>query len=269
MSARDRGIDVRVIPVADGAGSYNSAWPPARHVILGEASLRRMPRYVPPRSRIPGPRSRASRGFTLLEILVALVLLAFVMVGVWGALAGATRISHSADAVMAQNEQVRTVQEFLRRYVSAAQMQPYVSRADAPARMFEGDATSMRYVAPLPAQSGHAGLYLQTLTLTNYGSGDASLELAWQPYSASAPVSGAPAKHLLLAHLRGGQFQYLSATAFGQAPTWRDDWQAVNGLPMAVRIRLDPAWRTRVPFPTMVIPIHAGEGFDARVGASP
>ncbi|MGH8152465.1 MAG: prepilin-type N-terminal cleavage/methylation domain-containing protein [Rhodanobacteraceae bacterium] len=221
------------------------------------------------RGLTPGPRSRSSRGFTLLEILVALVLLAFVMVGVWGALAGATRVSHSADAVMAQNEQVRTVQQFLRRYLSAAQMQPYVTGADAPARMFEGDATRMRYVAPLPAQSGHAGLYLQTVTLRKNDADGASLELSYQPYSGNAPASGQPVVHLLLAHLRGGQFQYLSAAALGQPPSWRDDWQAVNGLPMAVRIRVDPAWRTRVPFPRMVIPIHAGDGYDARVGASP
>ncbi|MGH8155821.1 MAG: hypothetical protein ACREP0_11410, partial [Rhodanobacteraceae bacterium] len=163
----------------------------------------------------------------------------------------------------------RTVQQFLRRHVSAAQLQPYVTGADAPARMFEGDPTRMRYVAPLPAQSGHAGLYLQTIRLRTNGAGGASLELAYQPYSGNVPASGPPVVHPLLAHLRGGQFQYLSATTFGQPPTWRDDWQAVNGLPLAVRIRLDPAWRTRVPFPRMVIPIHAGDGYDAGAGASP
>lgn len=232
------------------------------------ASSSRVPRCSsdPP---FPLPHSRDSSGFTLLEILLALVLLAFVMVGVWGALAGATRVSHSADAVMERGEQVRTVQQFLRRYVSTAQMQPWVTDDGGPARMFEGDATTMRYVAPLPAQSGHAGLYLQSVSLEPNTSGGASLELAYEPYAGSAPASGGATTHLLLAGLRGGQFQYLAAAAYGQQPTWRDSWRAASGLPLAVRIRLDPGWRTRVPFPEMVIPIHAGDGLDIQAGGTP
>ena len=215
----------------------------------------------------PGPRR--SRGFTLLEILLALALLALLMLGVWGAMASATRIAHSADAVMARSESVRTVQQFLRRYVSAAQLQPYLAEGDTRARMFEGDATSMRYVAPLPMQSGHAGLYVQTIRLTRNASGGASLELVYQPYSDDTPQAGDAVTHLLLADLQGGQFQYLAAAAFDKPAAWRDDWQAANGLPLAVRIHLDPAWRVRVPFPEMVIPLHAGEGFGAQLGGAP
>lgn len=207
-------------------------------------------------------------GFTLLEILLALALLALVMLGVWGAMAGATRITHSADTVMARSENVRTVQHFLRRYVSSASLQPYVAKG-GPARMFEGTATSMRYVAPLPLQSGHAGLYLQTIRLQQDASGGASLELVYQPYAGDAPESVSPATHLLLPDLRGGTFQYLAAAAFGKPAAWRDDWQALNGLPLAVRIHLDPAWRTQVPVPDMVIPLHSGEGFGVPIGGAP
>ena len=69
-------------------------------------------------------RALRQHGFTLLEILLALALLAFVMLGVWGAIRGAARVTRSADAVMAQGEAVRTVQQFLRRYVGAAGPQP-------------------------------------------------------------------------------------------------------------------------------------------------
>lgn len=208
-------------------------------------------------------------GFTLLEILLALALLALMMLGVWGAMAGATRITHAADAVMARSENVRTVQQFLRRYVSAAQPQPYIAEGDTRARMFEGDATSMRYVAPLPLQSGHAGLYVQDISLQRNAAGGVSLELAYQPYTNDAPETGNAATHRLLADLRGGNFQYLAAAAFGKPAAWRDDWQAVNGLPLAVRIHLDPAWRTRVPLPDMVIPLRSGEGLGAQIGGAP
>ncbi|HJR11567.1 MAG TPA: prepilin-type N-terminal cleavage/methylation domain-containing protein [Rhodanobacteraceae bacterium] len=206
-------------------------------------------------------------GFTLLEILLALALLAFVMLGVWGAMRGAARVTRSADAVMAQSEAVRTAQQFLRRYVGAAGPQPFVTAGGAAARLFQGDATSMEYVAPLPMQSGHAGLYLQTVSLQKEGAG-MSLRLDYRPYTGDEIANAQPIGHVLLTGLRGGGFEYLAAAAFGKPPAWRDDWQATNGLPLAVRIHLDPAWRTRVGFPDMLIPVRTGEGFGAQAGGS-
>lgn len=203
---------------------------------------------------------RRTAGFTLLEILLALVLLAFVMLGVWGAMRGATRVAHSADALMAQSEAVRTVQQFLRRYVSAAQPQAFASGADGRPQAFVGDATRMQYVAPLPLQSGHAGLYAQTLELKADAAGDKTLWLAYQPFHAPDAAGTHPARHLLLAHLRAGGFEYLTAGGFRQTPKWDATWQGGTGLPAAVRIELDPAWTVRVPFPTLVIRIHTGGG---------
>ncbi|MBN8737082.1 MAG: prepilin-type N-terminal cleavage/methylation domain-containing protein [Xanthomonadales bacterium] len=213
-------------------------------------------------------RTRRQAGFTLLEILLALALLALVMLGVWGALAGATRVRRGADAVMAQSEEVRSVQQFLRRHVAAAGIQPWVTETGTRARMFEGNAASMSYVAPLPLQSGHAGLYLQTLSIEQGGQG-MTLWLAYQPYTGDAPASGEPVRHVLLRDLRGGRFQYLAAAAFGKPAAWRDDWLTTGGLPLAVRVHVDPGWRARVPFPDMVIPLHSGEGFGAQIGGAP
>lgn len=229
------------------------------------ASARTRSPFAAPRSR----RAQRALGFTLLEILLALALLAFVMLGVWAALAGATRITRSANALMAQSERVRTVQQFLRRYVSVAAMQPYIISATSPARMFHGAATSMQYVAPLPAQSGHSGLYLQTISLVNGDDGRIALRLEYQPYSGDRPANRSPVQHRLLADLRGGKFQFLVVSTLGKPAAWRDDWDAANGLPLAVRIQLDPAWQARVPFPDMVIPLRSGEGSGTRIGSAP
>lgn len=218
--------------------------------------------------KVQGQGGRAA-GFTLLEILLAMVLLAFVMLGVWGAMDGATRITHATNAVMSTSENVRTVQQFLRRFVADAGMQPWTIRDGAPTRMFEGSATSMRYVAPLPMQSGHAGLYLQTLTLEKTGAGGMALWLAYQPYARGPVPDAVPVRRELLAGLRGGHFQYLAAAAFGAPGAWRDDWNTLGGLPLAVRIHLDPAWRPRVQIPDMLIRVHTGEGVGAQTGGDP
>jgi general secretion pathway protein J len=206
-------------------------------------------------------RAKRAQGFTLLEILLALALLALVMLGVWSALAGAVRITHSAGAVMTRSESVHMAQQFLRRYVADAGMHPWVAQAGAGtrARVFAGDATSMQYVAPLPMQSGHAGLYLQTLRIEKQDDGGLALWLSYQPYTANMPASGEPERHELLSDLGGGSFQYLGGGAFGEPAGWRDDWADANGLPLAVRIHLEPNWRERVPVPDMLIALHSGE----------
>lgn len=208
-------------------------------------------------------------GFTLLEILLALVLLAFVMLGVWGAMRGATRVAHSADAVMAQSEAVRTVQQFLRRYVSAAQPQAFATDTDGRPQVFVGAATRMQYVAPLPLQSGHAGLYVQTLELKKGAAGGKALWLEYAPWHAAGTVAATPLQHLLLADLHAGSFEYLAAGGLGQRIAWHATWQGGHGLPDAVRIKLDPAWKAGVAFPAMVIRVHAGGGAGTFSGALP
>ncbi|HEU0278123.1 MAG TPA: prepilin-type N-terminal cleavage/methylation domain-containing protein [Rhodanobacteraceae bacterium] len=210
---------------------------------------------------------RGARGFTLLEVLLALVLLAFVMLGVWGALRGASRLTQSADAIMTQSEAVRTVQQFLRRYLAGAMPQPFVPADGGAPRMFRGTATSMEFVAALPMQSGHAGLYIQALSLDTHA-GDTALELDYRPYP-GGPADAQPVHHVLLRHLAGGSFEYLGTATYGAAPVWSDDWRAAQGLPLAVRIRLQPAWATRVLAPTLVIPLRAGDGFGIGAGTVP
>ncbi len=214
------------------------------------------------------PSPVGARGFTLLEILLALVLFAFVMAGVWGALAGATRITRASNALMAQNEQVRTVQQFVRRDLGAAGRQPFIEAADAPARMFRGSATSMQFVAPLPTQAGHAGLYLQKLAFVRDANDRYALELSYRPYAGFQPASAKPVRRVLLKDLHRGSFHYLAMPVFGKPAQWRDDWSATTGLPLAVRIRARPAWRAPAAFPEMLVRVHAGEGLGLQTGGA-
>lgn len=213
------------------------------------------------------PLPTRERGFTLLEILLALVLLAFVMVGVWGAISGATRITRSANVLMEQGDQVQATRRFLRTWLAAAVPQPFIEAGAARARMFQGSPHSMQFVAPLPVQAGHAGLYLQTLSWVDDGHGGSTLELAYVPYRGYQEADARPERHALLTGLRGGSFHYLAAAAFNQPAGWRDDWTASAGLPLAVRIEFETGAATRITLPAMIIPLHAGDGIGLQAGA--
>lgn len=203
---------------------------------------------------------RRDAGFTLLEILLALVLMAMAMVGVWGALHTSTRLTHGADVLIARSDRTRAVQQFLRTYLGGAQPQAFVAAPDEPARMFEGSAHKMRYVAPMPAQLGDGGLFVQTLQLVRGGNDNGyTLQLTYAPLSNDAPAQAAAKPETLLQHVAGGSFHYL-VTGNGQPAQWRDEWKNASGLPLAVRIELKPGWRGRVGFPDLLIPLRAGNG---------
>ncbi len=212
-------------------------------------------------------------GFTLLEILIALVLMALAMVGVWGALRTGAKLSRSADASIQQSDRVRAVQQFLRDYLGGAQPQAYAPAADQPARMFEGAAQKLTWVAPMPAQLGDGGLFVQTLQLVrDKDDADYALQLTYTPLSGDGVNSQAAQPETLLDHVADAHFEYLVAVGNGKPARWRSTWQSTSGLPLAVRVTLTPAWRERVAFPSMSIPLRAGNGFSISVpesGAQP
>lgn len=221
------------------------------------ASLPRRPVSAP---TPPIPHPRSANGFTLLEILLALVLMAMTMVGVWGALRTGARLTRSAEALTERSDRVRAVQAFLRNYLGGAQPQAFVPAKDQAARMFTGDPLSLTYVAPMPAQLGDGGLFVQTLKFVRESrSNDYTLQLTYAPLSGDT-VSPDSKPETLLEHVTDPGFEYLVA-AQGNAPAkWQRIWHSTNGLPLAVHIVADPDWGGRVGFPEMLVPLRAGNG---------
>lgn len=209
---------------------------------------------------------KCARGFTLLEVLLALVLMALAMVGVWGALRTGARITRGADAEIQQADRVRAVQGFLRGYLGGAQPQGFAQKPDQPAQMFVGDTRKLSYVAPMPAQLGDGGLFVQSLQLVrNNGDDGYQLQLTYSPLSSDTAPMAISKPELLLDHVADGGFEYLFAAGGGKPAQWRDSWRNTSGMPLAVRIALKPAWGGRVGFPEMIIPLRAGNGYSAPI----
>jgi general secretion pathway protein J len=205
--------------------------------------------------------TRRACGFTLLEILFALVLMAFAMVGVWGALRTGAKLTRSADASIQQSDRVRAVQQFLRNYLGGAQPQVYVPAQDQSARMFEGAPQKLTWVSAMPAQLGDGGLFVQTLQLVQKKDApDYQLQLTYSPLSSDTSVPPPATPEMLLDDVAAGEFEYLVAGRRGEPEHWQDTWQSTSGLPLAVRIAIKPGWSGRIGFPEMLIPLRAGNG---------
>lgn len=197
--------------------------------------------------------SRRCRGFTLVEVIVAMTLLSLIMLGLLTALRSMAESSRRIDSVGQRIEQVRLVEDFLRRSIGQAQPLLQYTIEVGYKVYFDGDAQHMRWVAPATWQHGVGGLHVLDLSVDAQ---TGNLVLKYAPYSGFSkgvsPVIEAWDAHTLVESLGSVEFAYRQSP---QHP-WTPTWEGVNNLPSQVRVHIklnDREW------PDLIIAIRSSE----------
>lgn len=186
------------------------------------------------------PRHR--RGFTLLEMLLATGLLALALVLAYGALRTAAAGARSGEALIEATDEVRLVQEFLRRQLSHAMPLVYETLEDSgQIKRFEGDDRRLRFVAPMPGYLSRGGPHVQWLELVDGRDGlelhfDHALLNGFDPQQPRAEDARDPV--LLLERIAEARFEYRSFDDTGELDDWTDAWETPDALPLMVRLSL-------------------------------
>lgn len=216
-------------------------------------------------------RSFATRGFTLIEVLGALVLLSLLLLGVYGGIRAATQSVRSGEAAIERLDQIRSAQDYLRRELAQAQAIPFAKTDSGENIYFVGDAHQMRFVAPLPGYLGKLGPQWQQVSLVrNDKSDDWRLEVSFAilPPDGSEPKSlGQP--EVLVDHVRDGGFSYRSPDTDQQPGSWDATWPDGRSTPILVRLNLELAGNYGWPLlqvPLRVDPSAAGAQFNVLRG---
>jgi general secretion pathway protein J len=187
------------------------------------------------------------RGFTLLELLVSLGLLALMSAVVYGSLALAAESWDRGEAKTERTRQMRLAQEFLWTTLTAAQPIASAGVAESPVP-FVGAADSVAFPGMLPDRIG-GGLYYFRLALKPADK-DFQLTLSrvipTRYSSATQPPEFRDAEVSILADgIRSMKVQYFGSTyQSGPDPppsTWRDQWDDRLQWPVLVRVDVTPA----------------------------
>ena len=230
--------------------------------------LRAAPASLPnPESRIPNPGF--SKGFTLLEVMLAIVLLALLLAGTWGAIRTTVHAMHSGEAAIDRTNRMRVAEEFMRRQISRILPLSFGQDDSTGTNfVFEGSADSMRFVAPMPGYLSKGGPYVQTLQLVGGRGGGKQLVFTdamlngFDLAEAKSPTEPA----VLLDQIQDGKFEYRTLDDQGELTDWSSDWEDPSVTPVMVRIAITMRPEARVVFPDMEIPLMLDVGASRAMG---
>lgn len=186
---------------------------------------------------------KASRGFTLLELLIGLTLFGFVLALLLG---GFRLASTSWDAVASRSEATANIQlgyNFMRRLLS--QLQPlHWKKAMNQPMAFKGERTSLQAVAALPNQQSSGGLQVIELAVQTdeQSQGLFHLVLRHAPLRRDSEqfiggLDNAKEGHIILDGLTAVEFNYFGPEKVDDPPRWLDHWSNPQQLPQLIAVR--------------------------------
>jgi len=205
--------------------------------------------------------SGTCRGFTLLEFLVALTILALMLGMTMNSLSFSIRTSNSVETAILATEQLHLAQRALRRQIQQAV--PLMRRMKTgPERLdFAGQAKVLEFVAPLSGVGSYAGLHRIRLEIEDNAGFDGDGGRIVMYYARDASVTepqwtDAGGSVLVMDGFASGEFDYSSETA-PAGVDWVREWRDQSRLPGLVRVRVEYPDGSERAAPDLVIAIRS------------
>jgi len=177
-------------------------------------------------------------GFTLVEVLVAITLLALLMALLAGGLRLGARVWEREGIQGAQAAEMQIIHDFLRRLLQ----QTYPSQASGKTHLvFDGKGNALSFVAPLPSHVGYGGFYNVKIFIK---SGPTNRQLVLRyilrhpdiiPSTVSGAVSG---ETVLLNDIEDLEIRYFGPTLDSGPQTWHAEWLNKNRLPDLIQLNV-------------------------------
>ena len=185
-------------------------------------------------------RCRSESGFTLMEVLVSLVLLALVL----ALLAGGVRFARGTWNTVARLDETAgadTAETFLRARLGEA-MPLHEQRTAGIVRVaFRGAADTLSFVAPAPNGPSGGGLYRYALEAAPAAEPRRALVVKLAPYQPTQnelATDWASESHELVRNVKSVVFRYFGRNEVKGEPAWHAAWTRTDALPSLVEIAM-------------------------------
>ena len=205
-----------------------------------------------------------ARGFTLIEVILATVLLASGLALAFASLRAASVTTTRGEQVAQRDERMRAVSGFLRRRLASARSIAYALDPTTGQQLrFSGDGAQMRFVADLPDYLGRGGPYVHTLRVVRDGDTE-RIEVGLAMALGGQAIEESPPRppDVLVDGLGEVRFRYRGMNADGQLGGWSDTWNAPEALPLQVSIDLADKDGRAWPSLVVALPLASSDGID-------
>jgi general secretion pathway protein J len=171
-------------------------------------------------------------GFSLLEVLAALALLAILLLGVYAGVSSSSMAVRHGTAVIDRLDAVRGAREFLRRELSEAAALPWVRDANDVPVVFDGSPDKLRFVAPLPGYLGKQGMQVITVRIVSTTSAGQRVDVTFAPLPTAAGTLPRMEPEPLVEGMHGLNFSFVDTEG-----RRLDHWRERSQLPALIEIR--------------------------------
>lgn len=216
-----------------------------------------------------GPVTTAQRGFTLVELLLAVTLMTMLLGLAYGGLRSAIRSTDRGQVLLQESGQVRSTHQFVRRQLN--QMLPLAYATDGLddeiRTVFTGDANHIQFVAPMPGYLGAGGPQVQRIEVV---AGDEGLDLLFthallQDFEEGDLGLRDPV--VLLEGVADVGFQFLGEDEEGELTGWQNSWEETDKLPVSVRLDIAMSGDTPIQWPALIAGVRV-DGLGLAVGGA-
>lgn len=205
---------------------------------------------------------RSLTGFTLVEVLIAVTILAVLVSLLFGALYTLSRNARAGEIALQIVDSDRLVQSFLRRQLGDAV--PVTERNERRERvLFHGSMASVRFVGHLPAHRGGGGL--QFLELGHEPADESGVLVlyyrnAWPEARFESSISDGWTREILIPGVERIELNYYGSRDAESAPTWTRTWSDHDRLPAMIRLDLELAGGRSWPGLVIAVRTRTAEG---------
>lgn len=201
-----------------------------------------------------------ARGFTLIEVLLATVLLAAGLALAFATLRAATATTQRGEAMAQRSERMRAVEGFLRRRLTSALPMSFATDASTGvAQRFVGEPQRIRFVADIPDYLGRGGPYLHDVSASDAQGLAITFAMIQGGQIVEERTPRAP--ETLVADLQSLRLRYRGLKDDGSLGEWQDSWETSDRLPLQVSIDIRSASAGTWPRLVVALPQAGKEVF--------